>query len=74
MVCTQILVHKWGGLEHGFQHCFIDRLNQSFVSSVAQATASSAPAYVTLMKAKYMQVMPRCHMLTTYLLHKHVQI
>ena len=60
MVPTQILVQRWNP-EQGFWCCFTDGLNQSFVSSVAQATTSSAPAYVTLMKARYMQVMPRCH-------------
>ena len=60
MVPTQILVQRWNA-EQGFWCCFTYGLNQSFVSSVAQATTSSAPAYVTLMKARYMQVMPRCH-------------
>ena len=60
MVPTQILVQRWDP-EQEFWRCFIDGLNQNFVSSVAQATASAAPAYVTLMKGKYMQVMPRCH-------------
>ena len=35
MLQTQILVHRW---EQGFQCCFADGLNQSLVSSAAQAT------------------------------------
>ena len=35
MMQTQILVHRW---EQGFQCCFADGLNQSLVSSAAQAT------------------------------------
>ena len=53
MAPTQILVQRWDP-EQGFWRWLTDGLNQSFVSSVAQATTSSAPAYVTLMKAKYM--------------------
>ena len=60
MAPTQILVQRWDP-EQGFWCCFTDGPNQSLVSSVAQAPTSSAPTYVTLMKAKYMQVMPRCH-------------
>ena len=36
MACTQILVNRWDP-EQGFWHCFPDRLDQSLVSSVAQA-------------------------------------
>ena len=36
MAHTQIPVHRWH-LEQGFWHCFTDKLNQSLVSSVAQA-------------------------------------
>ena len=53
MVPTQILVQRWNP-EQGFWCCFTDGPNQSLVSSVAQAPTSSAPAYVTLMKAEYM--------------------
>ena len=35
MMQTQILVNRW---EQGFQRCFADGLNQSLVSSAAQAT------------------------------------
>ena len=41
MARTQILVQRWGGgggeLEQGFWHCFTYGLNQSLISSVAQA-------------------------------------
>ena len=36
MARTQILVHKWGP-EQGFRRFFVDRLNQSLVSSMARA-------------------------------------
>ena len=40
MARSQILVHRGGGggEEQGFQGCFADRLNQSWVSSLAQAS------------------------------------
>ena len=37
MAHTKILVNRWGP-EQVFWHCFTDRLNQSLVSSVVQAT------------------------------------
>ena len=30
MAPTQILVHMWGGLEHGFRRCYAEGLNQKF--------------------------------------------
>ena len=36
MLRTQIRIHRWGP-EQGFRRCFADGLNQSLVSSVAQA-------------------------------------
>ena len=36
MLRTQIRIHRWGP-EQGFRGCFAEGLNQSLVSSVAQA-------------------------------------